>query len=194
MKSSAASIPDSKPSWSSSWQTGQRPLPVPLLTTSCGGGLLRHPPGLRYLGSLCWNRRREAPQLCTAPDTGTRTDGGHQAQGGRCPSQLAWGRAGVGQLPPAPLQQAVPPPPPPRGTGTPWGPSQQGLQRASAREGAWSCSDSTQHGARGPRRAAGTPPSLLANPPLSLQVRTADMGGYATSLDFTQAVIAALDV
>lgn len=33
-----------------------------------------------------------------------------------------------------------------------------------------------------------------ADVPLSLQVRTADMGGYATSLDFTQAVIAALDV
>lgn len=57
-----------------------------------------------------------------------------------------------------------------------------------------SCSDSTQHKARGgPCSAAGTP-SLLANAPLSLQVRTADMGGYATSLDFTQAVIAALDV
>lgn len=29
---------------------------------------------------------------------------------------------------------------------------------------------------------------------ISLQVRTADMGGYSTSMDFTQAVIDALEV
>lgn len=49
---------------------------------------------------------------------------------------------------------------------------------------------------RGLQRAWGgpAPQPRGADAPLSLQVRTADMGGYATSLDFTQAVIAALDV
>lgn len=63
------------------------------------------------------------------------------------------------------------------------------------------CSHSCPHGPctsagdtkGGFRRPWGAQPHG-ADVPLSLQVRTADMGGYATSLDFTQAVIAALDV
>lgn len=63
------------------------------------------------------------------------------------------------------------------------------------------CSHSCPHGPctsagdtkGGFRRPWGAQPRG-ADVPLSLQVRTADMGGYATSLDFTQAVIAALDV
>lgn len=71
--------------------------------------------------------------------------------------------------------------------------TQQGLQSClSGGPPPAATAPSTRPGG-GPCCAAGTP-SLLANAPLSLQVRTADMGGYATSLDFTQAVIAALDV
>lgn len=51
----------------------------------------------------------------------------------------------------------------------------------------------TDGGFRGPGGGPAPQPGG-ADAPLSLQVRTADMGGYATSLDFTQAVIAALDV
>lgn len=48
-----------------------------------------------------------------------------------------------------------------------------------------------QPGARGTPLSQGP---LLSLTPLSLQVRTADMGGYSTSMDFTQAVIDALEV